>query len=125
MAKLDHDLVEKSSLYAKYVIAREARLWPRYRTLSGDVEMWRRLDTVLCKLMEVRRKTGAYPSAIPDLGTDSIDGYSGMPFKYALARDGFDLYGYGPDRTDNGGKADDDMCAHVHGASVTFSRLRF
>lgn len=123
--KLDRDLDDKSSLYAKYIIARYARVWPQHRFLSGDLEMRHRMAIALCKLLEEQRRTGAYPSALPNLGEVSIDGYSGKPFKYSKASDGFDLYGVGPDRTDNGGKGDDDMCIHVHGGKITFSRKRY
>jgi hypothetical protein len=60
------------------------------------------------KALAFRKRTGRLPQALADFAPDApVDRFSGRPYVYQPAPDGFAVYSVGKDETDNGGVQDD------------------
>jgi hypothetical protein len=63
----------------------------------------RRIAKVSLELLKDRMQTGQLPAKLPDLGTDSIDPFTGKPLIYKTVGKGFMVYSVGRDLTDDHG----------------------
>jgi hypothetical protein len=70
----------------------------------------RRIARTAIAVIRQRLQIGHLPTTLPNLGTDSIDPFTGKPFKYVLGTSpnplvsgGFKIYSVGGDLVDNGG----------------------
>lgn len=68
--------------------------------VNGKVMAQRRMTRAAIQVLEYRAKEGTFPKSLP---ADAIDPYSGKPFVYKIAGDGFKIWSVGEDRADNGG----------------------
>gem|GEM_PF-5386666 len=64
----------------------------------------RRLLATCLGLVDAKRRTGAFPRELPELGLWTIDPFSDKPLVYRTTPRGFTLYSLGPNRKDDGGK---------------------
>jgi len=64
----------------------------------------RRMAKVALAILQERLRTGQLPSAMPNLGGDSTDPFSGKPLIYKRKAGGFILYSVGFDGKDDGGR---------------------
>jgi|GEM_PF-1514217 len=72
--------------------------------VQGVTIAYRNLADTELRLLMDWQKTGKLPTELPDYGATSIDPFSHKPLQYRPSANGFKLYSFGPNRTDDGGK---------------------
>lgn len=78
----------------------------------------RMLNQTKVDVLQYKLANGRYPASLKDLGKVPVDPVTSKPFKYRLQGDGFLVYAFGRNKTDDGGVrqsmngADDDVVGH-------------
>jgi len=67
-----------------------------------------RATEALVAALEMKARTGSYPSAISDLPGNLTDPFTKKPLKLITKGDSVTVYSLGPDRKDDGGRSEHD-----------------
>lgn len=92
------------------LVSREViSVYPEVFAAIGRMQAKRRIALTAIAVYQLRNEAGRLPSALPNLGSGSIDPFTGRPLKYVLLpKGGFRLYSVGRDRTDDLGRKRND-----------------